>query len=147
VTDKAALTARPLSVRVDRLASGVFLAVVVAAFVAATGGLVMVLRLPGGGSSGPSSIDTTVITYDVDGDGDPEFAKIDDRVRAVPADPGGGGGGAFTSWLQLVGTLGAALIGVLGTLLAKALKTVNRESGEKIETVEGRLTALEGALE
>jgi hypothetical protein len=134
-----------LSDDADRLTSAVLLAFVVGALVAAVFGLVMVLRMPGAGSPGRSSAATTVTTYDVDADGEPEFAKIDGRVHAVPSDPDGGA--SLAGWLQLAGTLGAALIGVLGGLAVKALKRVNREGGERIHSVEDRLAALEEAAE
>lgn len=130
----------PLSHGAERFTTALLSVCLLGGFVLVSFALIAVLRMPGDDPPGRRPT-RGVVTYDVDGDGEPEFAEIDGEVHAVPADSEGFG--SLGVWLPFAGTLGAAVVGLIGAALN--VRRVNREGGERVDAVERRLAALETA--
>jgi hypothetical protein len=91
---------------------------------------------PEGTRAAPTA-STRVPTYDVDGDGDADFALIEDQVVTVPSEDDDSG---LPVWLPFLGTVLAA---VLGGGASVAVAMVNREGGQKLDELADRVDALE----
>jgi hypothetical protein len=81
---------------------------------------------------------TTIPTFDVNRDGDIDYALIDDEVVAVPTD--GDSSNDLEIWLPFAGTAFAAIVGG-GALIAVA--RLNRAGGEQVAELAERLSRLE----
>ena len=80
---------------------------------------------------------TTLVTFDVDGDGEPEFVAIGGEIVPIPQDASDNqdGGG-----LVLIGIIFSAALAAMATVSAAL---INRQGGRKLDALSDRINRLE----